>query len=106
MHQFWRLFGTVYFAISPGTILICNCFTFLDIAISPGTIQICTCVLCLGGSHLKHDLSKLFIVVLPELPEHDAAELREVDMAVLGNLIIMLLVMTVMAMVMVTMMMY
>ena len=57
-------------------------------------------------SHLKHDLSKLFIVVLPELPEHDAAELREVDMAVLGNLIIMLLVMTVMVMVMVTMMMY
>ena len=67
--------------------------------------MVCTCVW--GVSHLKHDLSKLFIVVLPELPEHDAAELREVDMAVLGNLIIMLLVMTVtaMVMVMVTMMM-
>ena len=55
------------------------------------SLMVCTCVW--GVSHLKHDLSKLFIVVLPELPQHDAAELREVDVAVLGNLIIMLLVM-------------
>ena len=68
------------------------------------SLLVCTCVW--GVSHLKHDLSKLFIVVLPELPQHDAAELREVDVAVLGNLMIMLLVMTVMVMVMVTMMMY
>ena len=66
------------------------------------SLMVCTCVW--GVSHLKHDLSKLFIVVLPELPQHDAAELREVDMAVLGNLIIMLLVMTVTVMVMVMVM--
>ena len=40
-----------------------------------------------GGSHLEHDLGKLLIVVLAELPQHDAAELGEVDVPVLGHLV-------------------
>ena len=38
-------------------------------------------------SHLEHDLGELLLVVLPELPENDPAELGEVDVAALGDLV-------------------
>ena len=39
------------------------------------------------ASYLEHHLGKLLVVVLSELPEHNAAELREVDVPVLGDLV-------------------